>query len=70
MKAKKQNSFAMTYLLSAFKAQADNDWSYQLAFKVVDEVMEIYKPNHNTTEVELHEKLICVKFTVVEFYSK
>ena len=70
IKAKTRNSLAMAYLLSAFKAQADvslayetmdDDWPGGLAYKVIEKLLEIYKPSDNVTEVELYDKLLGVK---------
>ena len=60
----------MAYLLSAFKNQADislayetmtDEWPGGLAYKVVEKLMEIYKPEDNISEVEVYEKLMEVK---------
>ena len=70
IKARARNSLAMAYLLSAFKAEADislayetmdDDWPGGLAYKVVEKMMEIYKPQDTVTEVEVYEKLMRVK---------
>ena len=70
IKAKERNSLAMAYLLSAFKAEADislayetmdDDWPGGVAYKVVENLLEIYQPKDNVTEVEVYERLLSVK---------
>jgi len=70
IKAKQNNSLAMAYLLSAFKAEADislayetmtDEWPGGLAYKVIEKLQEIYQPKDSVTEVELYARLLNVK---------
>ena len=70
IKARIRNDLAMAYLLNAFKSEADiscayesmdDDWPGGLAYKVVESLLDIYKPEDTVTEVELYAKLLTVK---------
>lgn len=75
IKARDQNSLAMAYLLSAFKAEADislayetmdDEWPGGKAYLVVEKLMEIYKPKDNVTKVKVYERLLEVKMKAKE----
>jgi len=75
IKVRNRNSLAMAYLLSAFKAQLDislayeakdDDWLGGLAFKVVEQLVDILKPDDNISEVELYLRLLKVKMKTKE----
>ena len=66
IKARNKNSLAMSYLLSAFKAEADislahetmtDDWPGGKANKVVTKLMEMCKPKDTITEVTYSDTL-------------
>lgn len=66
IKARNRNSIAMSYLVSAFKSEADlslayeamdDDWPGGQAHLVVTALKEVYQPSDSITEVELYEKL-------------
>ena len=66
IKARNRNSIAMSYLVSAFKSEADlslayeamdDDWPGGQAHLVVTALKEVYQPSDSITEVELYKKL-------------
>jgi hypothetical protein len=70
IKARMRNSLAVEYLLQAFKARADisiayetmdDEWPGGLAYKIVEQLMEVYKPDGTMVEVEVYQKLLKVK---------
>ena len=70
IKARNRNNLAMAYLMTAFQSDADlsltyeamdDDWPGGLAYKVVEQLKEIYQPKDSITEVELYDKLMKVR---------
>ena len=66
IKACNRNSIAMSYLVSAFKSEADlslayeamdDDWPGGQAHLVVTALKDVYQPSDSITKVELYEKL-------------
>ena len=73
--AKDRNAYAMAYLLSAFKSEADinlayetmtDDWPGGLAYQVVEKMKDVYQPKDTISEVEVYEKLMSITMKAKE----